>query len=76
MKYNQMQEICNKMQAPNMNGCCRCPLHNKNVEGGCLKNYRAETEEKYRQAKEEKNDILANKIMKDYQEIERSVLNT
>ena len=74
MKIKEMQNICDKAQKNN--ACINCPLFNKNVPEGCLKNYRYEVEERYRKAKAENNEVLSNKIIKDYQEIERRVLNT
>ena len=74
MKIAKMQEICNKQQ--NNLGCCKCPLFTTLLENGCLKNHRYEISKKYQQAITNKNEVLAEKIMKDYQDLERKVLKT
>ena len=73
MKIAEMQKICNETQ--HKNGCINCPLWNKEVPGGCLKNHKYDTSLAYQQAKVENNNELAERIQKDYEELERKVLN-
>lgn len=68
MKIKQMQMICDNAQ-PN-HGCISCKLAIKEFDG-CLKNHRYDVEELYKKYKAEKNEIMANKVVKDYQELER-----
>ena len=74
MKIAEMQTICDKQQH-NM-GCCKCPLFTPLLENGCLKNHRYEISKKYQNAITSNNEVLAEKIMKDYQDLERKVLKT
>ena len=74
MKISKMQEICDKQQENK--GCCNCPLFTPLIENGCLKNHRYEVSKKYQKAITEKNEVLAEKIMKDYQELERKIIKT
>lgn len=73
MKIKQMQQICDAAQINH--GCVACILFNTKVPGGCLKNYKYEITEKYNSAKAQKNDILASKIMTEYQQLEKEVLD-
>ena len=72
MKIKEMQEICD--QAQKNKGCIGCKLFTPKLENGCLKNHRYEIIEKYKKYKEEKNNILAEKTMNEYKELERSIL--
>lgn len=75
MKLEKMQEICDRMQAPNMNGCCRCPLFTTILKNGCLKNHRYEIVEQYKKYKAENNEIMALKTMNNYKDLEGKVIN-
>lgn len=72
MKIKEMQEICNKAQP--QHGCINCKLWSKDIPGGCLKNHRYDVSLAYQNAKLQNNDVLANKIQRDYEELERKVL--
>lgn len=74
MKISEMQEICNTAQEFGR-GCIGCKLFTPLIKKGCLKNHRFEISKEYQKAKLENNEVLAEKIMKDYQELERKVLN-
>ena len=75
MKNKEMQEICNKYKE-----CKNCPLviddkiWQKNLITWCLKEFRRSQIERYQIALDKNNEVLAAKIMKEYQEIEKKTL--
>ena len=68
MKLKEMQIICDKAQLKH--GCIACPLR-IHEHDGCLKNHRYDIEEKYRSYIKDKNEVMANKTMLEYKELER-----
>lgn len=74
MKLETMQKICDESQK-NM-GCINCKLFTPMLEKGCLKNHRYEIVEQYKKYITEKNEIMAEKTMNDYKDLERKVLSS
>lgn len=75
MKNKEMQEICNKYQYH----CKDCPLNmpdnlwEKKYTSWCLLDLRKQTIIKYEEAMKKNNEVLASKILKEYQDIERKL---
>lgn len=74
MKTADMEKICKQQNGK----CGNCPLNcikdwYENLTTWCMLEYRKETIHRYDKALIENNELLAAKIMKDYQEKEKLI---
>ena len=76
MKMNEMHELCDKHKT----NCRECPLcipdkiWQKELISWCLLEMRRITIIQYQNAINENNEVLASKIIKNYQELEKKTL--